>query len=653
MAFGVPESTIEEIKARTDIADLISSYGIQLRRSSGGYVACCPFHNEKTPSFHVQPDKGFYHCFGCGESGDCIKFVQKQEGMSFIEAVKKLAAGCGVTVEEKEDPDAGQRKRLLALHEQLADFFRRCLLQAKEAEPARAYLASRELPEAIVSQFKIGYAPLSAEAMRTWAKKYGFTDEDLVAAGVLLPPKSAGGSWFNRFGGRLMFTITDRQDRAIAFSGRILTNEKKKAKYVNSPETILFKKSNVLFALAHAAPNIVKSPGREAIVCEGQIDVIRCHACGFPVAVASQGTAFTEEHVRILKKCADSVVLVFDGDGAGQKAAIRTGGEFLAAGVPVRVATLPKGEDPDSFLRTKGPEAFQACLDAAVSVAHFQVSALLAGHEKPYNIRLVSDTSRAVLETIAKCTSAVMRATLIDEAATLLGVPSAALQEDFMKVLPAVKSRPAPPPKDVELNDEPFDETDGDGGTCPVASLVGEDAASPRVNPPPTTETAFCEFLKEHERNASLAPLVSEYVPDVILSHPFTKAFVKAWLEEITGGTDAIAALRESLPSEMCVWLDHLLLNEEKTGASELSPEKILQDFLRRLWMEAVRRRQGELPAASSPENDVVRLRYSTLIRKLQRGDWERVSALMRTAANVTREMPDCIPVLISTNGGT
>ena len=328
MAFGIPESTIEEIKARTDLADLISSYGIQLRRTSGGYMACCPFHHEKTPSFHIHPDRGFYHCFGCGESGDCIKFVQKQEGLSFIEAVKKLANACGITVEEKEDPQAGQRKRLLELHSQLADFFRRCLLQAKEAEPARAYLASRALPDAIVAQFKIGYAPLSASAMRTWAKKYGFTDDDLVAAGVLLPPKFEGGSWFNRFGGRLMFTITDRQDRAIAFSGRILTDDKKKAKYVNSPETILFKKSNVLFALAHAAPCIVKSPRREAIVCEGQIDVIRCHACGFPVAVASQGTAFTEEHVRILKKCADAVVLVFDGDGAGQKAAVRTGGEF-------------------------------------------------------------------------------------------------------------------------------------------------------------------------------------------------------------------------------------------------------------------------------------------------------------------------------------
>ena len=628
MAFGVPESTIEEIRARTDLADLISSYGIQLRRAGSDYMACCPFHHEKTPSFHIQPDKGLYHCFGCGESGNCFTFVQKQEGMTFIEAVKKLAAGCGITVEEKEDPEAGQRKRLLALHSQLADFFRRCLLQSKEAEPARAYLASRELPEAIVSQFKIGYAPLSAEAMRTWAKKYDFTDEDLVAAGVLLPSRYQNGSWFNRFGGRLMFTITDRQDRAIAFSGRILTNEKKAAKYVNSPETVLFKKSNVLFALAHAAPNIVKSPGREAIVCEGQIDVIRCHACGFPVAVASQGTAFTEEHVRILKKCADSVVLVFDGDGAGQKAAIRTGGEFLAAGVPVRVATLPEGEDPDSFLRTQGPEAFQARLDAAESVTSFQVRTLLAKETKPYSVRTVSDVSRAALETIAKCSSAVMRATLIGEAATLLGVPPAALQEDFLKVSADVKRRP-PPPEPV-LSDEPFEESSAD--SAPAVPLAGEDASSPKVNPPPTTETALCEFLMEHERDAArevLAALVAEYLPDVVLEHPFTRAFVGAWRTGSAEGPDAITSLRDVLPPEMCVWLDNILLTEEKSVSSELSPEKILQDFLRRLWMEAVRRRQGELPAASTPENDAARLRYSTLIRQLQRGAWTRVRVLM------------------------
>ena len=607
-----------------------------MRRAGADYKVCCPFHHEKTPSFVIHPNQGYYHCFGCGETGDCFKFVQKQEGLTFIEAVRKLAAQCGITIEEKEDPEAGMRKRLLALHAELADFFRRCLLQAPEAEPARKYLASRALPDDIVARFKIGYAPLSGDAMLTWAKKYGYSPDELQAAGVLLPPKFPGGRWYNRFGGRLMFTITDRQDRAIAFSGRILTNDKKTAKYVNSPETVIFKKSNVLFALAHAAPNIVKSPRREAIVCEGQIDVIRCHASGFPVAVASQGTAFTEEHVHILKKCADSVVLVFDADGAGQKADIRTGGLFLAAEIPVRVATLPEGEDPDSFLRNNPPEAFQARLDAAESVTHFQVRTLLAKETKPYSLRAITETSRAALATIALCPSAIMRAALLEEAAALLNLPVSALREDFAKLKDPPPPKPAAPSFAPTPSDEPppdlFDDRPGEETPFDAPDAV-TDAASPRVNPPPTREFALCEFLFEHERDASLADLLNAHAPDALFAHEFTRAFVNAWRTEIAQGTDAIAALRGTLAPEMCAWLDKILLTNERSALSELPPDRILKDFLRQLWMEAVRRRQGELPAESTPENDILRLRYSTLIRHLQRDTWERAVPHMTLAS--------------------
>ena len=324
MAFRVPDSTLEEIRLRTDLVDVISSYGVQVKRAGAGYMACCPFHHEKTPSFSIQPEKGFYHCFGCGESGDVFKFVQKQEGLGFMEAVKKLAQQCGVEIKEKDDPEAGKRARLYSLHAELAAFFRRCLLQAKEAEAAREYLKSRDLAGDIGDKFCIGYAPKGDVPLQRWAEKYKFKLEELADAGVLLPPREGFSRWYNRFGGRLMFTIRDRAGRPVAFSGRILTNDKKAAKYVNSPETPIFKKSNILFALDQAAANITKAARREAIVCEGQIDVIRCHACGFNTAVASQGTSFTVEHVQLLKRCADSAVLVFDGDGAGQKAAVRS-----------------------------------------------------------------------------------------------------------------------------------------------------------------------------------------------------------------------------------------------------------------------------------------------------------------------------------------
>ena len=624
MAGRIPESTIEEIRLRTDIVDLISSYGIQVKRAGGGYMACCPFHHEKTPSFSISREKGYYHCFGCGESGSVFTFVQKHEGLEFLDAVKKLAQQCGVEIKEKEDPEAGKRARLYALHAELAAFFRRCLLQAKEAEAARAYLKSRDLEGEIGEKFCIGYAPMGDAPFLRWAEKHKFTLDELADAGVLLPPREGFTRWYNRFGGRLMFTIRDRAARPVAFSGRILTNDKKVAKYVNSPETPIFKKSNILFALDQAAINITKAARREAIVCEGQIDVIRCHACGFNTAVASQGTSFTVEHVQLLKRCADSAVLVFDGDGAGQKAAIRTGGEFLAAEIPVRVATLPPGEDPDSLLRTKGPEAFQACLDAAESITSFQIRVLRAKESNPDSIDAVTRVSRAVLTTLAACPSAIMRETLMNEAAGLLHVPASALREDFAKLGKGAAGTAA-------LHT---------GGAQLVATAPDEheeelppdiDAAAPENNPPPTRERALCEFLFDHEHDVSLVDLVDKYATDDVLTHPFTRQFIAAWRKGCTDGS-SLEALLDELPPAECAWLNAILMSNDRSGLSELSPERILQDFLRQLWMEAVRRRQGALPAESTPENDLRRLNYSTCIRRLQRDPWKKASSLMTPA---------------------
>ncbi len=666
MAFSIPQTVLEEIKARTDLADLISSYGIAVRRAGSDYKACCPFHHEKTPSFVIHPNQGYYHCFGCGEKGNIFSFVMKQEGLSFVEAVKKLAGQCGVTVEEKEDPDAGRRARLYALHAELAAFFRRCLKVAPEAEAARRYLATRALPEEYLEKFCVGYAPLAAESMQKWAQKYKFSADEMDAAGVLLKSKYANGRPYNRFGGRLMFTICDRQGRPVAFSGRILTNDKKAAKYVNSPETLIFKKSNVLFGLDKAAPNIVKTPGRQAIVCEGQIDLIRCHACGFTNTVASQGTAFTEEHARMVKKCADSVVLVFDADGAGQKAAVKTGGEFLALEVPVRVATLPPGEDPDSLLRSQGSEAFRVALEKSESITHFQVRTLLAKEAHPESIDALARVSRAALETLAKCPSAMLRASLMAEAAKLLNLPLAAVEEDFAKLKSHLASKPAsktlvaaaslrplnPPtpspkaapsvaaasPRPLEVaalsprapQTSPYDD-------IPPEVLYGMDVpdvefidAPPRAEPPPPREMALCEFLFAYERNAELATLVSHYAPDELFAHDFTRTFVAAWRAEIEkADDDAFAKLRGELPSEETAWLDGIMLGNERTSLSELEPTRILQDLLRQLWVAAVRRRQGLLPAASTPENDLLRLTLSSHARTLQRAPWSRASALM------------------------
>ena len=584
----IPESTLAEIKARIDLPDLVRSYGIDLRRAGADFKACCPFHHEKTPSFIIHPNQGYYHCFGCGEKGNAFTFLMKREGLGFVEAVKRLARQCGVAIEEEEDPLAGMRNRLYKLHAELAEFFHRCLKVAKEAEAARAYLVRRKLTDEVVERFCIGYAPVSYEALEKWARKYGFTADEMDAAGVLLKSKHANGRPYNRFAGRLMFTIRDRAGRPVAFSGRILTNDKKVAKYVNSPETPVFKKSNILFAFDQAAANIVKAPHREAIVCEGQ--------------------------------------LVFDADGAGQKAAIRTGGEFLAAQIPVRVATLPDGEDPDSLLRDKGPAAFRACLENAESITQFQVRTLRAKEERPDTIDAVTRVSRAVLETLAQCPSAIMRASLVAEAAELLKVPVSALEEDLAHVKAKAASgawhAPSPAPAAPKPSPAPV----------PVAKVpdpASFDAAAPVNNPPSTLEMALCEFLFEHEGDRAIAGSVNAFLPDVVLNHVFTRQFVAAWRLGLSGSADAFAEMRLTLDPVSCAWLDRILLGHEGSGLSEMSAEKILEMLLRKIWIAAVHRRQGELPAQSSPENDTRRLRLSQLARTIQRAPWDRLVELM------------------------
>ena len=645
MAKGITESTVEEIKARIDLVDLISSYGIQVRTAGSSKKACCPFHHEKTPSFNINESKGYYHCFGCGESGDAIKFVQKMDGLTFVEAVKKLAEQCGIAIEEKEDPTAGRRKRLLALMAELAQFYHRCLLRAKEGELAREYLRKRDLGPDVQESFLIGYAPNGISNILKWGEKYGYTPDELAEAGVIKPPRDANDRGYHRFGGRLMFSIKDKQGRVVAFSGRQLVASKNSGKYVNSPETLIFKKSNVLFGFDKAAGNIAKSPHHEAIVCEGQIDTIRLHVSGFPVAVASQGTAFTEEHVRMLKKVADAVVLVFDDDAAGHKATIRTAGLFLAAEMPVRVVSLPGGDDPDSFLRTHPKEDFQKLLDNAESIMTFQVRAERAKEANPQSIDAVSRITKALLATIAQSQNAILKASMVGEAAKLLGLPSAALAEELSKIkpesvrpasLPSQVVRPVSPvssppslPTDEEIGDfEPDDEPDPFDGEEPIP---GDSAAE--VIPPPPRELALCEFLMANEYDKTLDGMVGEFLPRKVFIHDFTWRFIETWRTECTNDQDLFAAFSEGLQGREREWFDRVLLNGGKSQACSLSATDILQDFVRALWVDHLKRVRGALPASGDAEADLRRMKISMDLKRLQSVRWNAVKEMVREFA--------------------
>ena len=628
MAKGITESTIEEIKARIDLADLVASYGIAVKTAGASKKACCPFHHEKTPSFNINESRGFYHCFGCGESGDAIKFVQKMDGLTFVEAVKKLAEQCGVKIEEKEDPAAGRRKRILALMAELAQFYHRCLLKTKEAEAARAYLKGRDLGEDVQERFLIGYAPNGMATMMKWAEKYGYTAEELEQAGVIKPPRGPGDQGYHRFGGRLMFSICDKQGRVVAFSGRQLVASKNSGKYVNSPETLVFKKSNVLFGFDKAAGPIAKSPHHEAIVCEGQIDTIRLHTSGFPVAVASQGTAFTEEHVKMLKKVADQVVLVFDDDAAGHKATIRTAGLFLAAEMPVRVVSLPGGDDPDSYLRKHPAADFQKLVDNAESIMSFQVRAERQKEADPGSIDAMARITKAVLATIAQSKNAVIRASMVGEAAKLLGLPSAALSEELGKV----KVEAPPPrlasdvssPQDERLTTEDFTEEE----PLDESDFSGADAAS--VVPPPPRELALCAFLLSNEYDKTLDGTLGEFLPPDVFAHDFTRNFVAAWRAECAKGADEMQAFAAGLEANARAWFDTVLLDAGKTQASGLKTTDILQDFVRALWADALRRMRGALPAAGDAEADLQRVRISMVLKQLATVRWAKVKDIIR-----------------------
>jgi len=626
MSKGITESTVEEIKARIDLADLIASYGIQVKTAGATKKACCPFHHEKTPSFNINDRKGFYHCFGCGESGDAIKFVQKMDGLSFVEAVKKLAGQCGIQIEEKEDPEAGKRKRLFALMAELAQFYHRCLLKTKEAELAREYLAKRALDGEVADNWLIGYAPSGVATILTWAEKYRFTPEELEEAGVIKAPTRPGDQGYHRFGGRLMFSICDKQGRVVGFSGRQLVASKNSGKYVNSPETPLFSKKRILFGFDRAAGNIAKSPHHEVVICEGQIDCIRLHLSGFGNAVAGQGTAFTEEHVKMLKRVTDTAVLVYDDDAAGHKATIKSAGMLLAAEIPVRVVSLPGGDDPDSFLRAHPAEDFQKLLDNAESILSFQVRVERAKEARPDTVDAMARVTKAILTTIAQAQSAIIRASMLGEAAKLLGLPTAALEEELGKVKAEARvvrtTEPVPEPEETEDASEETVE----GADKPTGETSGEtEEPAAAAIPPSERELALMAFLMSNEYDATLDGMVGEFLPGPVFAHGFTARFVETWRAEVATGSDLFGDFAAQLAPREQKWFDAVLLGGGKSESSAMSPTDILQDFVRNLWVEALKRRRGELPAAGDAAADAERMRLSMDIKCLPRIKWHDV----------------------------
>jgi DNA primase len=371
----ISEETIQRVAEANDIVEVISSY-FPLKRAGTSWRALCPFHREKTPSFHVNPQRQSYHCFGCGAGGTVFRFVMEYEHVDFPSAVRRLAQRAGVPVIEEagsapDDRTLLLRKRLLALHAEAASWFHENLLKSSNAETARRYLQSRKISTETARSWLLGYAPESRNSLLDHLRSQQFSNEEITQGGLALAKEEAresdagvsGGRLFPRFRGRLMFPIRNDYGEVIAFSGRVLDPAVKTAKYVNSPDTALFSKGRVLYGLDKSKRALIEAS--TAIVCEGQIDVLRAFEAGVRNVIAPQGTAFTSEQARLLRRFVETVILCFDSDQAGQKAIGRSLPALLGCGLEVRVALLPEGEDPDSLIRSTGAAPFREIISAA------------------------------------------------------------------------------------------------------------------------------------------------------------------------------------------------------------------------------------------------------------------------------------------------
>jgi DNA primase len=373
----IPKEIIEQVLSATDIVDLINSY-VPLKRAGSQFRANCPFHSEKSPSFYVNQARQSFKCFGCGKGGDAITFVRDYENLPFMDAVRRLAGRSGVQIREEEnDPEADkQRKskgRLLDLHREATEYFHELLLKAPEAAHAREYLKSRGFGKEMAVRWKVGWMPDNTQWFLDWAKGKKYTGWELKESGIcyLRDENNPRSGLRVRFRDRLMFPVCNEIGDVIAYSARQLRADPNSGKYVNSPETVLFRKSKVLFAIDRAKKPILKE--KAALLCEGQLDVISCHELGVENAIATLGTAMNREHAKLLRRYTSHVLICYDADKAGLAAAERAFRELVPEGLSVRVVCMPAGDDPDTYLKAHGIDAFRQLLAEAKEFFDFKL----------------------------------------------------------------------------------------------------------------------------------------------------------------------------------------------------------------------------------------------------------------------------------------
>ena len=585
-------ATLERIRAASDIVDVIGSY-LPLKRAGANFVALCPFHKEKTPSFNVNPHRQIFHCFGCHKGGDVFTFVREYESIDFVEAVKRLADRAKIPLEYERGPGEQQvrhlKDSLLQIHEQITGRWQNALRNDAAGQIARDYLAKRGVQDEAVKLFRLGYAPDLWDDTVNWAKSKGHELALVEKAGLIIR-KEETGNYYDRFRGRLMFPICDEQGRVIGFSGRVLAGDEKTAKYVNSPETPIFTKGKVFFGLDKARRAMLDE--EEAIICEGQLDLIACHMAGVKNVIAPQGTALTADHARILRRYVDLVAVCFDADTAGWNAAIRSLDPLLAANISVLVAVVPAPHDPDSFIRAHGPDGFKKLIADAPGFFEFYLDYLCKIHDASSD-KGRTTVVRSMAEALHKTGSAVQIDTHAQKTALRLGVSADAVRAEFKKL-----GHPR-----------------AGGGTPAEESF--EDATSPQ--PPSPQERQLLKLLFLHEE---FVAWTSEHLDLTWIQHALVKEIVSRRLQ----------ALREGSWSGLAAFLDECdtanmqnLITEAATEERSIpNPRQQLADVLVGLRNQFIDRQLAAISQrAGQPSLDdaarIELLRQQQSLRQLKR----------------------------------
>jgi DNA primase len=574
----IPDAIVEQVRASTDLVDVVAPY-TRLKRSGRTFRGPCPLHNGEGPNFSVDPAKGYYKCFVCGEGGDCFTFLMKHLGMGFNDAVRMLAERAGIEVPDPREPhrEDDPNRPLYDVNSFAADWFRRRLWEGDDGAKAREYLKRRGIGREAAERFGLGWAPETWTGFGDAARKHGIPDAVLLALGLVKDPRS-GSTPYDAFRGRIIFPIEDLGGRVIAFGGRILGNaEEHVPKYLNSPETPIYVKGRTLYGLGWSRGAIRKAEA--ALVVEGYMDYVSLAAHGVENAVAPLGTAMTEEQAELIAKYAPRAILLYDSDRAGLKATFRSGDELLRAGVEVLVATLPEGEDPDSLVRGKGPEALRRYLDDAVDVMERKVQIL----ERKGFFSSIKGTRQAIdalLPTVRAASDEILRGVYVGRISDKTGVPRETLEREAAEA-PARDGRASAPHG-----------RDRDGHRERRRPQGAEEFAARMATPArkigPERNLILVLLLDEHRVERAAGELDEHDFAD-----PGYRTIFQVLKEiEVDGGRDPDGAWRTRFPPEVQPLVEELSGSpaEEYTSA----PEEFFESSLRRMRARALEQRLQE-----------------------------------------------------------